>query len=167
MCKNNELESFAETSIKEWGHHKLNDAYTDPDKEMFSLNDIRSFGDKIVLDLAYEEWHKEEIMNELNSYRLLFSFISDDYDDDIGYVLNILNTVNFEAVGYVKGKIRPDETLTFEHPKKQGSWYHAKWDKDDHYYIESRRGYLEDEFSGVIVFPTRKKDDFFVIDFWT
>lgn len=167
MCENNNLESFAETSIKEWGHHKLNDAYTDPDKVLFSLNDIRSFGSKIVLDLGYEEWHKEDITNELNSYRLLFSFISDNYDDDINYVLDILNTVNFEAVGYVKGKINSDGILTFEHPKKHGSWYHAKWESDGHYYTESRRGYLEDEFSGVIVFPTKKKDDFFVIEFWT
>ena len=166
MSENNIPESFAESSIKEWGHCKLNEGYDNPDKKLFSLNDIRSFGDKIILDLGYEQWHKEDTINELNSYRLLFSFISDDYGDDIGYVLNALDAVNFEAAGYVKDKINADKILTFQHPKTK-SWYHAKWDDDKHYYAEHRRGYLEDEFSGVIVFPSKKKDEFFVIDYWT
>lgn len=127
---------------------------------------IEELQDKIA---ELEEQHESDMLyvdeanKSLKFYRAFITYLNDkaigDKDRIIEAVAN--NDLNcFE--GYVKvTKTIENEKIMLEFELERGGKYKAEWQPSDNYACRQYRGITGDDYSGFLLFPTYKENEYF------
>lgn len=138
---------------------------------------LTEFGDKEVTNLEeylvaikqereLDKLNEESLAEELNTYKAFISYLHDKAIGDVSYIIEAFydNFYN-KFIGYkeVIKEIKDGKLyLLFEH---DGCKLKAKWQAGDNYGVWQQCGMMGDDYSGYLLFPTYKDNEYFVLWF--
>lgn len=138
----------------EWGDER---------KEVDNLEDYLRI---IKQERALEKDLDDAEMNRLNTYQEFIDYLADKAIGDTKYIIEEFNNctyVNFEGYKQVTKEIIDNELyLVF---KVKETKFKAHWQASDNYAVWQTCGICGDDYSGYMLFPTYKKDEYFCISY--
>lgn len=138
-------------------------AWGDDSKEVDNLEDYLKL---IKQERALEKDLDEAEMNRLNTYQEFINYLADKAIGNTEYIIEEFNNcthVYFEGYKEVtKELVGNDIYLTFQIGATK---LKAKWQESDNYAVWQTCGYTEDDYSGYMLFPTHKKDEYFCVNY--
>lgn len=136
----------------EWG---------DEQKEVDNLEDYLRI---IKQERALEKDLDDAEMDRLNTYQEFIVYLADKAIGDTKYIIEEFNNctyVNFEGYKKVTKEIKDNDLyLIF---KIGESTFKAKWQEIDNYAVWQTCGVCGDDYSGYLLFPTYKDNEYFVL----
>ena len=137
--------------------------YGEEQKEVDNLEDYLRI---IKQERALEKDLDDAEMNRLNTYQEFIDYLADKAIGDTKYIIEEFNNctyVNFEGYKKVTKEIKDNDLyLIF---KIGESTFKAKWQEGDNYAVWQTCGYLGDDYSGYMLFPTHTKDEYFCVNY--
>lgn len=144
-------------------HKYLTDSWSMSDKEVDNLEDYLRL---IKQERSLEKDLDDAETNRLNTYQEFIDYLADKAIGDTEYIIAEFNNctyVNFEGYKKVTKVIKDNDLyLIFQIGE---SIFRAKWQEGDNYAVWQTCGYTGDDYSGYMLFPTHKKDEYFCLNY--
>ena len=141
----------------------LYDSYdwSDEQKEVDNLEDYLRI---IKQERALEKDLDNAEMDRLNTYQEFINYLADKAIGNTDYIIEEFNNcthVHFEGYKKVTKEVKDNDLyLIFQ---IEESNLKAKWQAGDNYAVWQTCGYTGDDYSGYMLFPTHKGDEYFVL----
>lgn len=141
----------------------LQDSWGIYDKDADNLEDYLKL---IKSERAIEKDLRDNERNEFVTYQKFISYLSDKSIGDTSNIIEEFNNctyVNFEGYKQVTREIINNELyLVF---KVKETKFKAHWQASDNYAVWQTCGICGDDYSGYMLFPTYKKDEYFCLSY--
>lgn len=137
--------------------------WSDEQKEVDNLEDYLRI---IKQERALEKDLEDARMNRLNTYQEFIDYLADKAIGNTEYIIEEFNTctyVNFEGYKKVTEEVKDNDLyLIFQIGESN---FKAKWQARYNYAVWQTCGYLGDDYSGYMLFPTHTKDEYFCVNY--
>lgn len=121
---------------------------------------------EMMLQHQEDQMWIEYTSEENNFWKAFWKYINDEAIGDISRIINAVadNTHNW-LEGYVKVKkvINDKQKLLIKFTNNKGNEYTAEWQPADNYAVWQTCGMVGDDYSGYLLFPTYRDDEYFCI----
>ena len=139
------------------------DSYNLYNKEVDNLDDyLVLIKQERTLEKDLDEHHDKTF----NTYKEFINYLADKSIGDTSEIIEEFNNctyVNFEGYKKVTKEIKDNELyLIFQ---IGGANFKAKWQAGSNYAVWQTCGYAGDDYSGYMLFPTHKGDEYFCISY--
>lgn len=132
-------------------------------KEVDNLEDYLRI---IKQERALEKDLDEAEMNRLNTYQEFINYLADKAIGNTEYIIKEFNNctyVHFEGYKQVTKEIIDNELyLVFQVKETK---FKARWQASDNYAVWKTCGISGDDYSGYMLFPTYKEDEYFCLSY--
>lgn len=122
--------------------------------------------DKLLEQHEEDDQWRELTLAEIKFWEEFWKYIT---DRAIGDRMKIIDAVNdtdhrwFEGYVKVKKSINAKQEILMTFETEKGERYVAEWQSSDNYAVWQTCGFLGDDYSGYMLFPTDKEDEYFCI----
>lgn len=160
MDKNEIFERLKEALDYQYLHDSWNIGAED-DKEVDNLDDYLVL---IKRERAIEKDFNDSADNMMRTYKEFVSYLADRAIGDTSDIIEEFNNcdhVNFEGYKKVIKEIKDNELyIKFEVGE---TTFKAHWQAGGNYAVWQTCGYLGDDYSGYMLFPTHDKNEYFCL----
>ena len=137
--------------------------WSDDTKEVDNIEDYLVL---IKKERKIEKDFEDSEAYKLNTYKEFINYLADKAIGNTEYIIEEFNDctyVNFEGYKKVTKEIKDDELyLIFQIGESN---FKAKWQASDNYAVWQTCGYTGDDYSGYMLFPTHKDDEYFCVNY--
>ena len=120
----------------------------------------------IKYERQLEKHYENEVVEKHNTYKEFIHYLSDKAIGNKDIIIEAFDNNDFNNFkGYLKvNKIIKDNNLYLKF-EVDGKELTAEWQPNDNYGVWQTCGYSGDDYSGYLLFPTYKDDEYFCLEY--